>query len=209
MKKIIFLFSFLIFSITFLFADDISLSADKSYAVLSHNNKKIHLEDNAIVKTGSFVIKSNIMEIQGDDSNFITCQGNVSIKDEDAKLSIYTQNLSYFRDKDLISIDNWVFIEDLKNELVTSAGSLLYKNKEESMSLSMDVLIYKNSDDGLMVCSAEIVDFDRKNEKLVLKGRAKVTLNNNTYEAAIIKVDLKTNEITLDGNVKAKVKSDE
>ncbi len=204
-KKII--ISLMLLVTTFLFADKIEFEADYTYAKLEDKNRIISLEGNAQVKTEGLVLKSGSIKVIGEDSNTIVCEDNVKIYEEKQKLKLFTQKLNYYKKEELLNIDNWVYIEDEKNNLIATCGSLLYLQKEGLMKLSMDVTIFKNTKDGLLICNAQILEFNRDKEELTLKGNAQVDLDNNKYNAAIIKVDLKTNNIILDGNINATVET--
>lgn len=206
-KKNLVLISILLIACFSLSAKQISFKADSTYAKLENKDRMITLKGHAEVVSDGFVLESDSISIEGEKSDFIFCEGNVKVTEEEQKLSLFTQRLNFYRDKELLNIDNWVYIEDEKNNLIATCGSLLYYQKTGLMRLSLDVNIYKNTKDGLMVCKAQILEFDREKEELILKGKAKVELDNNEYNASIIKVDLKTNNITLDGNISAIVES--
>ena len=65
------------------------------------------------------------------------------------------------------------------------------------MSLQVGVRIVKND----IVCQSENADYDRKTDTLELTGLPRVFKKNDVYEAGRIRVNLKTEEILLDGRV--------
>ena len=69
------------------------------------------------------------------------------------------------------------------------------------MKLKMMARIIKVTDEGLMVCRADLIEYDGKKNTVTLKGNATVEYKGDSYRAAIITVDLETDEISLFGTV--------
>ena len=73
------------------------------------------------------------------------------------------------------------------------------------MILQMQASVQKNTDSGLMTCSADSIEFNNDEQTVILKGSAKVVWGDDNYNAAMIVVDLDTEDVALHGSVSGEV----
>ncbi len=188
-----------------LLSESITFSGGESSLSLKEGQKSVTLSGGASVSTGTISITSEEMTLSGDDWRYVECTGSVVIKDSDKGLEIRTSGLWYDRTEELILISSWFEIDDTSQDLYATAGSLRYSMKDEKLELSMSVTLMRISDGEVMTCSSESLTYDRTNEFVSLRGKSKVVWKGDNYEADIISVNLKDDEITLSGRIRGTI----
>ncbi len=188
-----------------LLSESISFSGKESSLSLKEGQKKVTLSGGAKVATGSITIESDSMTLTGDDWRYVECKGSVIIRDSEKGIEIRTGGLWYDREAEIILISSWFEIDDTSQDLYATAGSLRYSMKDEKLELGMQVTLMRISGGEVMTCSSEALSYDRMNEYVSLRGKSKVLWKGDNYEADIISVDLKNDEITLAGRIRGTI----
>lgn len=188
-----------------LFSDNITFSGGESSLSLKDGQKKVTLSGGASVTTGSITIESDSMTLTGDEWRYVECTGSVIIRDSEKGLEIRSSGLWYDREAEVILISSWFEIDDTSQDLYATAGSLRYSMKDEKLELGMQVTLMRISEGEVMTCSSESLTYDRTNEFVSLRGKSKVLWKGDNYEADIISVDLKNDEITLAGRIRGTI----
>ncbi len=201
MKKLLFCLTALLLSLS-IFASDITFSGGSSNLILQDNQKVVTLSGGAKVNTGSMSITADSITITGNNYERISCEGNIVIEDKEKGFTITTSSLYYNRENERIIISSFCEISDTVNELLASANSLKYDLNSDQLTLSVDVHLVKASDEDVMSCKAEQMEYDREKQTLALLGGAYVYFKENSYKANAILVDLETDEIKLEGNIR-------
>ena len=206
MKKIIWILTLFIFVFSSLQAESqINFSGGRSALSLRNGKEEVTLSEGATVSVDSLVISSAEINLSGDQWRYVRCKGLTDVVDAEREISIETTSLWFDREEERLLISSWFELDDNKQELNATGGSLSYDMKAEILELSMQVMLLKITDDGLMRCQAESVIYDRNSNKLTLRGSAKVYWKGNEYEAEVISVDLDTDSITLEGRIKGNI----
>ncbi len=188
-----------------LFAEEISFKGGSTRMKMQQGSETILLDDGAEVQVGSLILRSTTMELYGKDFRFIRCEGDVTLQDEERGMSLVTSSLLFDRVEETLLIDSWVELEDTNNQVAASAGAMEFFLKEGTVLLQVQARLLKHTDDGPMVCRSDFMKFDRDKEMLDLKGRASILWNPDTYEAQSISVNLKTEEIRMEGSIKGTI----
>jgi len=204
-RHIILLLAFLFLITAPLTAESISFSGKESSLSLKEGQKKVTLSGGAAVATGSITIESDSMTLTGDDWRYVECTGSVVIRDSEKGIEIRTGGLWYDRVAQIILISSWFEIDDTSQDLYATAGSLRYSMKDEQLELGMQVTLMRISEGEVMTCSSEALTYDRVNEYVSLRGKSKVLWKGDNYEADIISVDLRNDEITLAGRIRGTI----
>lgn len=186
-------------------SDPITFSGGFTRVKLQEGREVITLSGGAEVSVGSMKLTADSIDISGNDYRYVQCDGNVAVDDSERGIQLSASQLYYDRIEDLIIVDGWVELQDTENEVIASSAWLEFDLKSGIMRLQMRVRLLKHTDKGSMVCSADNVIFDRDGETLALNGGASVYWNKDRYEASMITVDLKTDEIVMDGAIKGTV----
>ena len=159
----------------------------------------------AKIISGSTIIVSSEMELSGKDFRYANCLGQVVVTDNERGIILRSESLFYDRIDEISRVDGYIEMQDLKNEVVVKGGYFEYFGKEEIAIIQIGVRILKVSEESDLACRSEMARYRRDDEILELSGMPRVTRNDDKYQAARIIIDLDTDEITLEGNVKGSV----
>lgn len=183
----------------------ITFSGGYTKVKLQEGREVVTLSNGAVVSVGSLQLTADEIEISGSDYRHVRCNGNVSVVDAKRGIRLSSSQIYYDRLDELIIVDGWVEIQDTQNEVIASGAWLEFNLRDGIMKMQMRVRLLKHTDKGSMVCNADNVIFDRDGETLALSGGASVYWNKDRYEASMITVDLKTDEIIMDGAIRGTV----
>ena len=203
--KFTLIFLIILLSEAIVFASDISFSGGYTKVNLQENNKSVSLSGGAKVVADGLTIEAQEIELYGADYKYVSCTGSVVVQDEERGISLQCPSLSYDREKEQIVSDGWIEIEDTQNEANLSGAWFEYDTKSTLMKLQMMAKIVKVTEDGLMTCQADSIEFNNETQIVTLKGNAQIEWNGSTYKAAMIIVDLSDNSITMHGSITGEV----
>ena len=185
----------------FAFASDISFSGGYTKVDMQQGNRRVILSGGAKVSTDKVELVSETIELYGDNYRYVTCTGSVSATESENGISFTSPNIQYDRELGSVRSDSWIEIQDTENQVALSGAWFEYDMDKSLMRLQMMAKIIKVTDQGLMVCRADSIEYDGEANTVSLKGNASVSWNNDTYKAAMIVVDLNTNAISLYGTI--------
>lgn len=186
-------------------ADEIAFSGGSSSIVLREGRENVILSDGASVTVGSMKITADTITLSGEGWTRVECSGHAKIVDDERGISIETEGIYYDREEERILISSWYEIEDTVNVVSATGASLEYRLNEERLQLDKNVMLLKYTDSGIMRCQAESVVFSREENSLELRGAATVYWNGDEYGAEVIRVDLDTDSITLEGRIRGNI----
>jgi len=186
-------------------AEDISFKGGSTRMKMQQGSETMILDNGAEVKVGSLLLRSTTMELYGKDFRFVRCEGDVTLQDEERGISLITSSLLFDRVEETLLIDSWVELEDTNNQVAASAARMEFLLKDGIVLLQVQARLLKHTDDGPMICRSDFMTFDRDKEMLDLKGRASIVWKPDTYEAQSISVNLKTEEIKMEGSIKGTI----
>lgn len=192
-------------SIFFVFtlpAQDISFKGGSTTMKMQQGSETILLDNGSEVQVGSLVLRATSMELYGEDFRFVRCEGEVTLQDEERGISLVTSSLLFDRVEETLLIDSWVELEDTNNQVAASAARMDFFLKEGIVLLQAQARLLKHTESAPMVCRSDFMTFDRDKEMLDLRGRASIVWEPDTYEAQSITVNLKTEEIKMEGSIK-------
>ena len=184
-----------------LFCSAISFSGGHTSISLQDGNRIVSLTGGASVDTDEVSIRSDSVEIYGEGYRYVSCTGNVQAKEKERKISFRSPSVFYDRQTGIVSSDSWIEIQDPENQAALSGAWFEYNMEKSLMKLRMMARILKVTDEGLMVCRADLIEYDGKKNTVTLRGNASVEYKGDTYKAALIMVNLDTDEISLYGTV--------
>lgn len=185
--------------------DTISFNGGSSSIVLREGRENVVLSDGASVDVGSMRITADTITLSGEGWTRVECSGHAMIADEERGISIETEGIYYDREEERILISTWYEIEDTVNVVSATGASLEYRLDEERLQLDKNVMLLKDTDSGIMRCQAESVVFSREENSLELRGAATVYWDGDEYGAEVIRVDLNTDSITLEGRIRGNI----
>jgi len=186
-------------------ADTFTFSTDHMSSILAKGKEHTLLSGNAVVTSGDTVINADQIELY---FQYADCTGNVTVTDKSKGITLKSQNLFYDRDSDLSRVEGYAEMQDTKNQIVVKGGFLENRGKEEITIIEIGVRILKISENKEMACRSEFARYDRNADSLELSGMPVVFWKGDEYRAERITVNLKTDEINLEGGVSGTVKSE-
>ncbi len=184
-----------------LYAASLEFSGGHTSVSTKQGSRRVVLSGGAKVSTDDILLTSDSIELYGDNYSYVLCTGNVNASEKENGISFSSPNLFYNRSSGRISSDSWVEIQDTENQAALSGAWFEYDMESSLMKLQLMAKIIKVTDEGLMVCRADSIEYNGKENTVSLKGNATVSWNNDTYSAAMIVVDLQTNDIQMYGTI--------
>ena len=184
-----------------LFSDAIEFSGGHTTVSMQKNSKRVVLSNGARVKTDEVELSADSIELYGENYAFVLCTGDVQANQTGKGISFCSPNLFYDRESGKVSSDSWIEIQDPENQAALSGGWFEYDMESSLMKLQLMAKIVKVTDSGLMVCRADSIEYDGSANTVTLKGNASISWNDDTYSAAMIVVDLTTEDIRMYGTI--------
>ena len=202
MKRVFALLCFLL-AVNVWAADVFSFKADRTSGTKAIGKETTILIGNAQVRSNSLVLKANRIEIQGENNQFIDCTGGVWGFEEEKDILFYTDRLRYDRKLKIARLEGNSTLEDRKNQLVAKGNFIEYDDRAEVTVMQVSVRLFKDD----MVCRSEYAIY-RRNEKLLdLSGFPVVFKKDDEFRADRIRVDLDTDDVTMEGAVSGTIKN--
>ncbi len=187
-----------------LWAQTFSFQGDSMETVLAEGKERTVLTGNAEVQTEDNLIRADRIELYGEDFRYVICEGNVRIVNEQKGIDITCEQLFYNRQEKVVRVRGKVVMLDKKNEVVVKGGFLENWEESDETVVQIGVRILKED----LVCRAEYARYLRNEEKLELSGMPVVNWKGDEYRALKIYIDLNTDTIRLEGDIRGKVSTD-
>ena len=184
-------------------ADTFTIKADRSWGTKMLGRETTILVGNAEVRSDNLVLKADRIEIQGDNNQFIDCSGNVTGIEEEKNILFRTDRLRYDRHRKIARLEGNSTLEDKQNELVAKGNFIEYDDRAEVTVFQISVRLFKDD----MVCRSEYAIYRRKEKLLDLTGFPIVFKKDDEFRANRIRVDLETDDVTMDGAVSGIIKN--
>ncbi|MDL2229293.1 hypothetical protein LJC14_03480 [Treponema sp. OttesenSCG-928-L16] len=185
-----------------LWPDVFSFRADRMSAGSAAGKEITVLSGNAEVKSDSILLRADRIEIQGDDNQFIDCIGNVWGVEEEKNISFTTQRLRYDRKLKLVRLEGDSSLEDKDNGMVAKARFIEYDDEAEIAVFQISVRLFKDD----LICRSDYSVYRRQEQLLDLSGFPVVFKKSDEFRADRIRVDLETNDVTMEGSVSGTIK---
>jgi lipopolysaccharide export system protein LptA len=182
-------------------AETISFSGDRMESVLAAGRERTLLSGNAYVATEENVIRADVIELYGDEFQYIRTRGNVQVLNEKKQLELSCQELFYDREAKVIRVNGNVVMIDKKNEMVVKGGFLEDWEEREETIVQIGVRVLKED----LVCRCEFARYLRSEDKLELAGMPLVNWKGDEYRALKIFMDLEADTIRLEGAIQGTV----
>ena len=186
-------------------ADTFTYSGDAMSTSLAEGSERAVLRGNARVETDDMRITADEIELFGKDFIYALCRGSVHVVDAKRGIELTANELFYNRKEKIARITGNAVMSDLKNEMVVKGGFIEDRDTEGLTIVQIGVRILKKD----LVCRSEFAKYWRDRKILELSGMPFVTRKGDEYQAARIVVDLDTEEMTFEGEVKGSLETEE
>lgn len=147
-------------------ATTITFTARRMESVIAKGKEKTILIGEAVVNTGTMEIKSDRIELGGQDYNDVVCTGAVIVNDESKGFLLTASNLIYARDTEIGLAQDKVVLEDSKNSVLLKAEWVRFDQKQSLVDARIAVHILKED----FAVRAEFALYNRNDESLQLSG---------------------------------------
>jgi lipopolysaccharide export system protein LptA len=195
---------FLLFCSTpFANADVFTFKADRMTGSRASGKEITILVGNAEVRSDNLLLRASRIELQGDDNQFIDCTGEVWGREEEKDILFLTDRLRYDRKLKIARLEGNSTLEDKKNEIVAKGRFIEYDDQAEVTVFQIGVRLFKEE----MVCRSEYAVYRRTEKLLDLSGFPVVFKKNDEFRADRIRVDLDTDDVTMEGAVSGSIKN--
>jgi len=193
----------LLFTAIYAHADIFTFKADKMSGTKALGKETTILTGNAEVRSDNLVLRANRIEIQGEDNQFIDCTGGVWGIEEKKNIIFQTDRLRYDRKRKIARLEGNSTLEDRENELVAKGNFIEYDDQAEVTVFQISVRLFKDD----MVCRSEYAVYRRTEKLLDLSGFPVVFKKDDEFRADRIRVDLDTDDVTMEGAVSGTIKN--
>jgi lipopolysaccharide export system protein LptA len=184
-------------------ADTFSFRADRMSGGKATGREITVLSGNAEVRSDKLLLRADRIEIQGSDNRFVDCYGNVRGLEEEKNILFQTDRLRYDRTLKLARLEGNSALEDRENELVARGRFIEYDDRNEIALFQISVRLFKDN----LVCRSEYAVYRRKEKTLALSGFPVVYKKEDEFRAERIRVDLDTDDVAMEGDVKGSLKN--
>jgi len=186
-------------------ADTFTYAGDSMSTSLAAGSERAVLRGKARIETEDMRITASEIELFGKDFIYALCRGSVHLVDAKRGIELTSAELFYNRRDKVARVTGSAVMSDLKNEMVVKGGFMEDRDSEGLTVVQIGVRILKKD----LVCRAEFARYWRERRVLELSGMPVVTRRGDTYQAARIVVDLDTEEMTFEGEVKGSLETPE
>ncbi|MCQ2590341.1 MAG: organic solvent tolerance protein OstA [Treponema sp.] len=200
MKKIYLSLIIVLFA-SLLYAEKISFSASSMTGQTGNANAVTRLVGAAFVQTQSMEIAAELIEMSGENYRYIKAEGNITGKNLETNMEFTCDSLEYDRVTKIAVLKGDVSLKDAENDVKAEAQIIEYNQETEVAVLQIQVkLIQKDN-----TCNGAYAVYQKKNQMLEISGNAQVRQKDDVFRAQQISLNMKTQEISLTGNVKGSV----
>lgn len=162
------------------------------------------LTGNARIVSGSFEIAADRIVLSGKAFRYASCTGQVKVRDVKQNLRIQASALEYDRSLKSSRFEGLCELSDPDRGVLIRAGALTYDEGSETLTLEDSVRIFK----GDLVCRSDYGVYSRAAETLELTGLPVVNKKADVYRAGLIRVNLKRDDVLLEGRVSGTITPD-
>ena len=184
-------------------ADTFSFKADMMSGGKATGKEITTLAGNAEVQSDKLLLMADSIEIHGSNNRFIDCKGNVKGFEEEKNIYFQTDRLRYDRTLKIARLEGNSIMEDRKNEIVARGRFIEYDDEKETAVMQISVRLFKDN----LVCRSEYAVYNREEKTLVLSGFPVVYKKDDEFRAERIRVDLDTDDVVMEGDVKGSIKN--
>jgi len=184
-------------------SDTFTFRADRVQGSRATGREVTILTGNAEVRSDKLLIHADRIEISGSDNRFIDCSGNVQGFEEEKNILFITDRMRYDRTLKIARLEGNSTMEDRDNEIVARGRFIEYDDENEIAILQISVRLFKDN----LVCRSEYAVYRRAEKTLALSGFPLVYKKDDEYRADRIRVDLDTDDVVMEGDVKGSLKN--
>jgi lipopolysaccharide export system protein LptA len=179
-------------------ADDaFGFQGDRLTSTFTTGQERTSLAGHARIVSGDLTIEADAIELSGKAFRFASCVGSVVVHDTKKGILLKSDTMEYDRTLKTSRFQGLCQMDDADHGVTVRAGLFDYDENTEKTVIQTGVRIFK----GDLICRSEYAVYDRKADALELTGLPTVNKKRDVYKAGTIRVNLKTEDVLLDGRV--------
>ncbi len=178
-------------------ADPFEFGGDSLSSTFTAGQERTTLTGHARIVSGNLEIQADTIELWGPSFRYAQCTGSVKVLDRKKKMTIDADSMTYDRTLKSSRLLGQGELQDADHGVTVRAGLFDYDETSERVTIQTGVRIFK----GNLVCRSDYAVYDRTADSLELSGLPEVTKKRDVYRAGSIRVNLKTEDVLLDGRV--------
>jgi lipopolysaccharide export system protein LptA len=186
-------------------ADEIQFSGQSTSIELTEGRERTVLSGNARIVSESTRIEAGEIELYGEDFRYAEASGSVVAVDEEDDIRLESGTIFYDREAEILRAQQDVTMEDDENDLVVRAGFIEYRKADGIAIIQLGVRVFGED----FTARAEFARYRRSEDVVELSGLPVVFWEDDEYRATRIIVNMDTDEITLEGEVRGQVTTEE
>jgi len=186
-----------LFSAVPAWADTFTFRADRMSGSRALGREVTILAGNAEVHADNMILRANRIEISGDNNQFIDSIGDVWGFETERNIVFRADRIRYDRDRRIARLEGNATLEDRDNEVVAKGNFIEFDEETEITVIQISVRLFQDD----MVSRAEHAVYRRAEQMLDLTGFPVVFRGDDEFRADRIRVDLDTNDVTMEGAV--------
>jgi lipopolysaccharide export system protein LptA len=181
--------------------DPFQFSGDRLTSTFTTGQERTTLTGHARIVSGNLEISADTIELWGKAFRFASCKGTVKVKDTKKNLLLAADSMEYDRTLKTSRFLGQAQLDDADHGVTVRAGLFDYDETSEKLIIQSGVRIFK----GDLVCRSEYAVYDRQADSLELTGLPVVNKKRDVYKAGTIRVNLKTEDVLLEGRVSGSI----
>jgi len=196
-RRILFLLTFFTVLGAGAAAETWRFSADQVFSSQSGDNPKTVLDGNARVESEKMLITAEHLVLSGTDYSSISGEKGVTLTDSERGITVSSGRFDYDREAGIIRFREQVSLVDEEKGIVIRCESLNLQEDNDLVIMQVSVRLIKED----TVCRGEFATYWMEDNLLEISGRPVVWRKDDEYRADRIRVNLDTDEITMEGAV--------
>lgn len=181
--------------------DTFEFAGNRTSVVLAEGRERTVLEGAARVVSDEITLEAERIELFGTDFRFATTTGGVRVVDTGRGMTITADSLNFDRETEDSRATGQVMVEDEENDLLVKGGYLETRDGGELLLVQIAVRVLRDD----LTARAQFLRYRRSEDVLELSGFPVVYWKGDEYRAARIVLNLDTEEIELQGQVRGSV----
>jgi len=177
--------------------DPFQFQGDRLISSFAEGQERTTLTGHARIVSGNLEIQADLIELWGKAFRFASCTGSVVVHDTKKNLVLRSDTMEYDRTLKTSRFRGLGQMDDADHGVTVRAGLFDYDETSEKLVIQSGVRIFK----GDLVCRSEYAVYDRAADTLELTGLPTVNKKQDVYRAGVIRVNIKTEDVLLEGRV--------
>lgn len=184
--------------------DGFQFRGDRLSSVFTAGQERTSLKGHARIVSGNLEIQADSIELWGKAFRFASCEGSVVVRDTEKGLLLKADTMDYDRTLKTSRFKGLCQMEDADHGVTVRAGLFDYDENTQKVAMQTGVRIFK----GDLVCRSDYALYDRTADSLELSGLPTVNKKRDLYQAGTIRVNLKSEDVLLEGRVSGTIETE-